>query len=188
MTFDEVYTKHFPTMARYCLSRNGGDRYLAEDAAEQAFLTLFRKWDTLPSHDELFLKCWLAGTCENTMREIHRKTQGVASLDEDWCLDLVEEEQSRKGVAYDLENEITRFAEYTEALEKDLKPKEKLLFRAVVVDEVGLREAGRRLDISENAAKLKWGRLKKKLQPRLLKMLGYTKTEKGEREYEALKR
>ena len=68
-----MYLKHFPTISAYCYHRNGLNQYLAEEATAKAFDVLYKKWNTLRSHDEKTLK-------------INKASQREALLNSYWLL------------------------------------------------------------------------------------------------------
>ncbi len=165
MTFDEMYLKHFSTITAYCYYRNGLNRYLAEEASSKAFDTLYKKWHTLQSHDEKVLKSWLLKTAEHTMKEVLRKQPPPHEpLDESWCQDLIEEQQCRNGTFYDPVMETQKYFDYISEIEKTLKPNAKALFHYIVVEQLTIEETAKEMNLTENAVRIRWSRLSKKLK------------------------
>ena len=174
MTFDEAYLKHFPAITAYCFYRNGKDQYLAEEATAKAFEVLYKKWDTLRSHDEKVLRSWLIKAAENTMKEVGRKQpSSYEPLDEPWCQDLVDEQQYKNGGYYDYFDERQKFLDYASDLEKSLELETKILFHCIVVEELSIEAIARKMNLTENAVRIRWSRLRKKLQPLVKKMLDH---------------
>ena len=94
MKFDDVYQKCFEDMYRYCYYRNGGNRYLAEEAAKKTLDVMYAKWKTVGLYEEKRLYAWLYGVAENKMKEVMREQPPITEpFDEPWCRDLVEEQQ-----------------------------------------------------------------------------------------------
>ena len=166
MTFDEMYLKHFPTISAYCYHRNGLNQYLAEEATAKAFDVLYKKWNTLRSHDEKTLKSWLLKAAENTMKEVGRKQPPPHEpLDAPWCQDLIEEQQCRNGTFYDSFMETQKFLDYINEIEKTLKPNAKALFHYIVVEQLSIEETAKEINLTENAVRIRWSRLSRKLKP-----------------------
>ena len=164
MTFDEIYLKHFSTIVAYCYTRNGLDRYLAEEATSKAFDVLYRKWDTLQSHDEIPLKAYLFRTVEYTMKEVAREQPpAFEPLDKEWYREYMEEQQREGGVFYDTLLEVQKFLDYASEIEKKLRSKSKVLFRYVVVDQLSVEEIAKKMNLTENAVRIRWCRLRQKL-------------------------
>lgn len=172
MKFDDVYQKCFEDMYRYCYYRNGGNRYLAEEAAKKTLDVMYAKWKTVGLYEEKRLYAWLYGVAENKMKEVMREQPPITEpFDEPWCRDLVEEQQYKHGAPLDEETEHQRFLQYSEEIEKQLKPKEHALFHYKVVDRLPNKAIGAEMHLTENAVKLRWLRLEEKLRPITDKLL-----------------
>ena len=166
MTFDEMYLKHFPTVTAYCYQRNGRNQYLAEEAAMKAFDVLYKKWDTVNPHGEKALKSWLISAVEYTMKEVVREQPpSYEPLDEPWCQDLIEKQQCRNGTFYDPVMEAQNFLDYTNKIEKKLKPNAKALFHYIVVEQLSIEDTAKKMNLTENAVRIRWFRLSRKLKP-----------------------
>ncbi len=164
MTFDEIYLKHFPTIVAYCYSRNGLNRYFAEEATSKAFDVLYRKWDTLQLHDEIPLKAYLFRTAEYTMKEVAREQPpDYEPLDNEWYQEMMEQEQRENGAVYDPAEEAEKFLGYANKIEKKLKKNAKVLFHYVVVEKLSADEIAKRMNLTENAVRIRWWRLRQKL-------------------------
>ena len=172
MSFDETYLKGFDIVYRFCFSRNGGNQYLAEEAAKKTLDVMARKWDDLQYYDEKRFVAWLLGVANNTMLEVSKEQPTrCESLDEPRCLELVEKQQIEKGEPLDEDTEYRRFLDYAAAVEKELEGWERELFHYRVVEGLLFKDIGKQMHITENAAKLRWYRLEEKLKPIVNKML-----------------
>jgi len=172
MIFEEMYLKCFDLLCRYCLVNNGGNRYLAEEAAKKALDVMARKWGTVQYYGERQLMTWLLGVANNTMLEVGKdQPTKWEPLDEPWCVELVEKQQIGRGEPLDEETEHLRFLDYAAAVERELEGWERELFHYRVVDGLLFKDVGKRMHITENAAKLRWYRLEEKLKSIVNKML-----------------
>lgn len=68
--FEELYRKYYAGLFVYCLAALSRDRDAAAEAVDEAFLTLYRKWDSL---DLGGVGIWLYRTADNKMRKILKK-------------------------------------------------------------------------------------------------------------------
>lgn len=166
MTFDAIYEKCFKSIYRYCFYRNGRDQYCAEEATKKTLDVAYEKWETVKSYENKQFISWLYGVAENKMKEVRREQLPTTEpLDEEWCRELVEQQQYKHGEPLDEEIEYQRFLQYAGEIEKLLKPKEQDLFHYRVVEKLSHRDIGEKMNLSENAVKLRWMRLQDKLHP-----------------------
>ncbi len=170
MTFEDAYKALFESIVKYCYVRNGKDRYYAEESTAKAFEVLYRKWDTLPSHEEKFIKGWLVRAADNTIREVRRSAPSAyMPIEEAWCQDLIDEQHCRNH--YDEDQEAYCFAEYIKEIEAKLEPKDRQLFHYVMVEQLPFNKIANNMNTSENAVRIKWTRLKRKLSPIIFSVL-----------------
>ena len=172
MNFDETYLKCFDIVYRFCFARNGGNQYSAEEATKKAMDFMAQKWEMVQSYDRKTFYFWLYSVAKMKMLETNREeNQDCESLDAPWCQNLVEQQQIEHGEPLDEETEYQRFLEYSEQIEKTLRPIDRELFHYRVVDGLLHREIAQRMNISENAVKLRWIKLKEKVKPIVNKLL-----------------
>ncbi len=166
MSFDEIYKEFYPTLVRYCCQFFPRQRCYAEDAADRAFVMLYRKWDEMASHDDRFLKSWLLGTVQLTSKEVRRHiTANIVSLDEQWCVDLIEDQQLEGHPFFNEVLEEQRFLDYIDEIKKELNPGEWELFELAAIKSLPHSEVARAMQLSVNATRIRWCRLLKKLKP-----------------------
>ncbi len=166
MSFEEVYKKLYPTILRYCSCSFHGELYYAEEAAAKAFCVLYRKWDELPSYEEKFLKCWLVGAARNTVKEVIRvKSNNVVSLDEEWCVAMVEQQQLQSGAGYNEVLEAQKYEDYIKEIEHSLKESDRRIFHMAVVEKCTIAQMAAEFHSSDNAMRIRWNRLQKKIRP-----------------------
>lgn len=172
MRFDDVYQKCFADIYRYCFYRNGGNGYLAEEAAKKTLDVMYAKWNIVGLYAEKRLYAWMYGVAENKMKEVFREQPPATEpLDEPWCRDLIEEQQYKHGEPLDEKEEHQRFIQYAEEIKKQLKPQESALFHYKVIEKLPNKAIGTEMGLTENAVKLRWLRLEQKLKPITEKLL-----------------
>lgn len=171
MTFEFIYEKYFDEIYRYCRNRIEGDQCYAEDATAETFELLFVRWETVKDFHEDRLRAWLYGVAKNKIKEIRRdQPPATESTSEEWCRALIDEQNIQKE-PLDEEEEYQKYVEYINQIRLQLKPKDWNLFQMRVVERMPHKKIGEALGISENAAKLRWGRLEEKLRPIVEKIL-----------------
>ena len=171
MTFDFIYEKYFDEIYRYCRNRIEGDKCYVEDVTAETFELLFMRWETVKDFHESRLRAWLYGVAKNKIKEMRRdQPPATESLSEERCRALIDEEHLRQN-PIDEEEEYQKYAEYINQIRLRLKPKDWNLFRMRVIERLPHKEIGEKLEIGENAAKLRWARLEDKLRPIVAKIL-----------------
>ena len=171
MTFDFIYEKYFDDIYQYCYHRNDGNQYAAEEATKLTFDVVLRDWETVEEYPPERFMSWLYGVARNKIKEIRRdQPPSAESTSEEWCRALIDEEHLRQN-PIDEEEEYQKYAEYINQIRLRLKPKDWNLFRMRVIERLPHKEIGEKLEIGENAAKLRWMRLQEKLRPIVDKIL-----------------
>ncbi len=169
MTFAEAYNTLYPAVVKFCFVQNGQKYHEAEDAASMAFLVLHNRWNEVASHDSRLIKSFLIGTARNAMRQLYReKPPDHESLDDAWCQDAVEAENLGQ---MDEQRYNFEYREYIKEIEATLDPEGRRIFHSIVVDELSFRQIAKAMHVSENSLRLRWIRIRKKLKPKLDKLL-----------------
>ena len=66
--FEKLYREYYARILVFCLTLLHGDRDGAEDAADETFVTLFRKWDSLDVGGKI--GAWLYRTAGNKVKAV----------------------------------------------------------------------------------------------------------------------
>lgn len=174
MTFDQAFLKFYSRIVSYCCQYTKKDHSSAEDIATDAFVTLFKKWDTLKSHEESVLMVWLLHTAQLKGLEFLRsRPPETISYEDDYAQNMIAKQMLESDSIPDALEEAMKFEEYKEALRAYLKkPDERKLFRYKVDMNLKFKEIGIRMQLSEAAVKMRWYRLKEKLSPIAKKLIG----------------
>ena len=69
--FEELYREYYARIFEYCLTKISFDRDCAAEAADNVFVTLYRKWDKLTLGENV--KFWLYRTADNFIKKQHKK-------------------------------------------------------------------------------------------------------------------
>lgn len=68
--FDEWYRREYKTVLAAAVVASGGDRAVAEDAAAEAFVAAFRKWDSVSVMESA--TAWTVTVATNRVRRVQR--------------------------------------------------------------------------------------------------------------------
>ncbi len=162
-----LFSQNYNRIYRYCCLKLGASGQDAEDCAMEVFFRAFGKVDRLMEHPcpERWLYVAARNVALETLRKQARRREfeqaddGVLSRYSDGLEDvekkLVREDENRK----------------TQGLEEDLtaclKPKERELYRFLVLEKKNTRQIAEALSISYTSATTKVYRLRKKLRKQL---------------------
>ena len=69
--FEELYRKYYAPIFEYCLTKLSFDRDCAAEAADNVFVTLYRKWDKMTLGENV--KYWLYRTADNFIKKQYKK-------------------------------------------------------------------------------------------------------------------
>ena len=113
--FDAIYVEYKGQIHRYCLMKLGSAsmaRELAEEAANDVFMTLYERWDDLERGERL--KAWLYRTAQNVVANKLRTERRRAPQDyiEDFAVQDKIDELSATDEYFASEVSAERFAEY----------------------------------------------------------------------------
>ncbi|MBQ7348156.1 MAG: sigma-70 family RNA polymerase sigma factor [Clostridia bacterium] len=162
-SFDLVYQKYYVQLVRYCFYRVGKKFDLAEDIVNEAFILLYQKWDQLDFDCDTKILSWLTKAILNKIYEYRRKNPlPLISLDEEVKKEYIESQAIQ---SIDTEDEEFKYRLYLESIEKFLPSDECKLFYYIVIQEYDYKKCASLLGITENAVKLRWYRIKRKLRP-----------------------
>ena len=71
--FSEYYAKYFEVIRRYIMAKLPCSDYTAEELAEDTFLVLQLKWNSISPHTPAVIVTWLYRTAGNKMRDFRKK-------------------------------------------------------------------------------------------------------------------
>lgn len=165
VTYEEAFRAFHRGIVRYCLSEFPNDHYCAEDLASECFMLLYRKWDTLQSHAPTTLRVWLFRTARNKVLDCKKKKRlQTVSLDDESGRARLEREAAHLLHRLDEREETERYWHYLTEIRNALTELEWRLFDLVVNQEQPFRQVSEHLGTTEAAAKMRWHRLRAKLQ------------------------
>ncbi len=166
MTFKEVYGKHFAKLVTYWKHTGKCREADAEDIVQDSFNQLYKDWDKMQSYDENVLLKWLYKCMPFKNLEYLRSIDiNTVPLDDKGVqlqlyTRIIEDLSIPDGV-----EENRKWNSYMEQIKKDLTSEQKTLFAYRVEQQLPFAEIAKRLDTTEDAAKMRWYRLRKRLYP-----------------------
>ncbi len=150
-------------MRTYCKRRLSIQE--ANDAVADIFVTAWRKLDDIPAGEEARL--WLYGVARNAVRNVQRSTRRKSRL-------VAKAGSVAHNPGPGPEEIVVRRAEDRNVLEamEQLKPEDREALRLHLWEELPHADVGKILGISEDAARVRFSRAKKRMA-RTLKATGY---------------
>ena len=173
MTFDEAYKFFYPRIVSYCEGYTQNDRFFAEELADDAFVSLNEKWDTLESHEPPALRIWLIRCAHFKCLEFLRiRRPDTLPFEDDLTQNMIAKRMLEDLSIPDKFEEDLKFKAYTKEIKAFLKKRdERKLFIYVIVKEYKHKKIASRLNVSEDAVKMRWMRLRQKLKPYVEKLI-----------------
>lgn len=146
--FEELVRQYSKELYRYCYSRLGSDKDLTDEAVNDVFLALYKKWDRLERGEKL--RAWLYRTADYCIRhqrsQKQRYYQRHCSLEESYMEDP--SAFYRWEPQEDTEQELA-------ALEQALPPMDRELFRLRFLEKLSLQELSQRAGIPYSTLRLR---------------------------------
>lgn len=170
MTFDQVYIKYRTQIERFLQRQYGCNEQDAQDITSEAFIVLHNKWDTIGTCDEDRIRSFLFRTAKNKSLEL-RRYQRKHPIP---CnLESVSEQVSVDSMIYvDPKEEDKRYLDYIEQIKHKLDKKEFLTFEHLVINKQTPAQTAQELHIREINVRVRWCRIRKKLQKLLPEIFG----------------
>lgn len=151
--FNEIYEKYSHRVIRYCLARLSNDRVMAEEAASDVFMVLFRKWDETDVDGNI--GAWLirsADYCIMHQREKYGRYYGRIEALEDEELCRIHDPTASADSALAAKDALER-------VERALPDKYVELFRLRNIEGLTMAQVARRLGANYTTIKFRYKRL-----------------------------
>ena len=81
--FEELYREYYAPIFEYCLTKLSFDRDAAAEAADNVFVTVYRKWDRLDVGGSV--KYWLYRAADNFVKKQYKKKKRSADRTDRFC-------------------------------------------------------------------------------------------------------
>lgn len=173
MTFDEAYREFYQSTVYYCNAYVNKNMPSAEEIADDVFILLSKKWEELESHEAPVLMKWVLSAARFRCYEYWRTKPPITlSYDEDAIQGQIAKQMIEQMSLPDAFEEYVKFEAYKEQVKALLtRNKDIVLFEYVVEREMMYREIAPLMNISEDAVKMRWIRLRAKLRPLVDKLI-----------------
>jgi RNA polymerase sigma-70 factor (ECF subfamily) len=166
--FAGIVNRYYEKILKFCCYALGGNRAYAEDCAQDIFLVLYERMDTLKDYDKI--GGWLYKTAG------HISKQYAASLKRErkkFAAPFVnygyEESPVNRAIAENITSEEYRIAEESAVdraaceIQKRLKPFDERILELAFKEKHPLKEVAARLNLSLSAVKSRASRLRQKI-------------------------
>lgn len=160
--FEDIFRTCFPPIVKYLQTAHGLDCHEAEDIASEAFLLMYRKWDTLEHHTRGAMYRWATVTAVNLLKNQNKK-KSREPIVLSWEQDILP-----KSIPYSedwlaSERSVYEYQTYADRVQSSLTPKERDLFICKVLKHMSDAEVAAELHISVGTMRTRWSRLRKKI-------------------------
>ncbi len=157
--WEKIYKKCFQRIYEYCKHRIGNEND-AMDIASEVFCLLFEKWTRYETHPEEAILAFLFRSADYKIRERGR-IEEVRSGDTEIDLTTLPE---KLPIDFYIK-EQDKYEEYIREILLALPEKSRELFADIVINKMPYSEIAAKLQVSENTVKLRWYRIRRKLEP-----------------------
>lgn len=155
ITFNSLYKEHFSTVCKYAKNKLKNHENNVEDVANEAFLILWQCWDHFEPKTLPALMAYLFTTATHITYNNNRKAQKLPTIPFD---DALGHEERENGIT------TFTFHEHLKHIRAALSEEEYLLFEQKVIYCEEPKEIAAYWGISENTLKMRWHRLRIKIQ------------------------
>ena len=161
LNYSDIYRVCFPILVTYLQKGYVCNRQDAEDIAAEALHILWEKWDTLETHTEGGMLCWLLQTAKNLIRnETKKKTRRPETVSWD---DLEEYQYPAAPPETSPHQAEEEYARYLTKITQRLSESDAALLRAKVIDRESDSEIASKLGISVTTLRVRWLRAKHRI-------------------------
>ena len=155
MTFEEFFRLYYSVMVKRCQWKIADSN--AEDIVVEAFLLLYRKWDSIEPHEPKVLLVWFYRSLDYKIMEYRKKSKNAIPFIED-----ILTEENEELFVDDKEDGNSVFP--IDEIRSQLTPAEKEVLACLFDEELSYRETAERLRISESAVRVRWLRTREHIK------------------------
>ena len=161
--FDELFHDYYQSIYKYCLTIVMNE-HTADEVIHEAYVRLWNVWDERSSYPPNLNRGWLLRAVEYIIKEKNRQ---VGPVDINRIAELI-------GNDHDVteKNEHLQYEYYIKMARSCLKPRDQELFDLFVLEELTYPEIAERLKIKEVSVRSRITRMRKRLAPQIMKILG----------------
>lgn len=161
--FEELYKKYYGKIFAYCYAKTKC-KDISVSITNDAFLLLYQKQDDLnfdENPDKMII--WLLKTATIKVKEHFRKSKAHITIEN---LDLHENtlSVSSSNQTDSMSTSFSTYNEYLLAVKEKLNESDAAVFELLVLKNMKQKDAAAQLNITVGALKMKWKRLKPKIE------------------------
>ncbi len=159
--FDEIYRLYYHRIHAYCYSKTA-DRDAAVSLANDTFLLLYQKWDSLDfTNMPDACSLWLFEVAKRKTLAFLRKNPRRFVIEN---LEMHQDTLPDPDTASEVQNTEEAYEQSLDRIRHRLKRKDAVLFDWLVMQKMSQSEAADQLGISVDALKMRWHRVKPKIR------------------------
>lgn len=156
LDYTAFFKEYYPLVRAYCIGRFGISAFDADDYTSDAFRALWSGWDKFSTSSPPSLYSWCCKYAKSRFIDDFRRRKRAP--EESYDEVLVGDIPDIDGKAEDAE-----YRAYIEEIRSQLNEREKILFKAMVEDSLGLDKTAEQLGLGKAATVSAWYRLRSKL-------------------------
>jgi len=164
----ELYNKYFEELCVFCRSRLFRTKlppYMTEDIVNEAYVRLYNKWDECVNRTISANYSWLCKTIRFIIMDEHNRAIYRNISYEDMLEPPASEDEIGK------KDDEIQYQYYMKRLSKICSQEDMILYQYIMVEKRPYKEVEDMMGISSVTLRSKVSRLKKKLGPKVLKLL-----------------
>lgn len=170
MNYDQVYIKYRTKIEQFLRYQYGCSEQDAQDITAEAFIVLYNKWDAIGNTDEKRICTFLFRTAKNKSLE-HYARQKDNPLPH--SLENISDQIASDSFTYiDPQVEDRKYLEYIEQIRRKLDATEVLILESFLLEKLTPAQVARKMGMSENGVRVRWCRIRKKVQKLLPEIFG----------------
>ena len=162
LSFEQIYKTYRETIVRYLQSKYSHTHHDAEELADDVFLTLYEKWNTLDIEKLKLLK-YLYETARHKSQEFYRKkNKQIPTISLDELLTSDPEYMTLQDIGINMGRDAPEYQETLQKIRPLLTGKEKEIFEHVFANGEKISTTAARLKITPINVRVRCYRIRKK--------------------------
>ena len=162
LSFEQIYRTYRETIVRYLQSKYSHTHHDAEELADDVFLTLYEKWNTLDIEKLKLLK-YLYETAKHKSQEFYRKkNRQIPTIGFDDLLTTDTEYMTLRDIGINMGRDAPEYQETLQKIKPLLTGKEKEIFEHIFENGEKISTTAELLKISPANVRVRCYRIRKK--------------------------
>ena len=164
LSFEQIYKAYRETIVRYLQTQYHHTHHDAEELADDVFLTLYDKWNSLDIEKLKLLK-YLYETSRHKSQEFYRKKRKqIPTISFDDLLTADPDHMTLEDIGINMGRDAPEYQETLQKIKSLLVGKEKQIFEYVFEKEYKISKAAKLLQMNESNIRVRCFRIRKKCE------------------------